>query len=443
MGILQRIFHWYDKKTSWVEKSFVGMLAVVIFGIALHAPLSVGFGTLLPEYNLLIKSWKELLLGVAGVLLLCIMVKKQRWDIFKTPLFLAIVGFALLTLLLSLLSYSNAEATFAGILTNLRYFFAFSLVYAAVRLYPKTVPLLITSLIAGAAIVVTFGALQATVLPHDILKYLGYGSTTIAPFMTVDENMDFIRINSTLRGPNPLGAYMIIVMSVIFAFLILKKWKQKAWRMGLLTALVVSAVVLWVTYSRSALVGAGIALLIIALVACGSKAGRKVWISLGLAALLAVGGTFALRETDFVSTVILHEDPNEGNDLNSNDQHAESLAFGFERMLMQPFGAGVGSTGSASIHTDTPVIIESQYLFTAHELGWLGLLLFIVITVIVMNGLWQRRRSWLALAVFASGVGILFVGLMLPVWVDDTVSITWWVLAAIALAQKPKKGFHL
>ncbi len=443
MGILQRIFHWYDKKTSWVEKSFVWTLAVVIFGIALHAPLSVGFGTLLPDYSLLIKSWKEILLGVAGVLLFFIVLKQKKWQLFKTPLFLAVIGFALLTILLAILSYGNKEATLAGVLVNLRYFFAFSLVYAAVKLYPKTVSLFLAAFIAGATVVVVFGALQATVLPYDILKYLGYSAATIAPYMTVDQNMDFIRINSTLRGPNPLGAYMIIVMSLFFALLAMKKWQHKAWRMGLLTALTVSAVVLWVTYSRSALIGTAVALLIIALAVYGGKAGRKVWLSLGLVALLITGGTMALRETDFVSTVILHEDPNEGGDVNSNDLHAESLVFGLGRMIQQPFGAGVGSTGSASIHTDTPVVIESQYLFTAHELGWIGIILFITIVAMVMHGLWQRRRSWVSLAIFASGVGILLVGLMQPVWIDDTVSITWWMLAAIALAQKPKRGLRL
>ena len=30
-------------------------------------------------------------------------------------------------------------------------------------------------------------------------------------------------------------------------------------------------------------------------------------------------------------------------------------------------------------------------------------------------------------------MGLAFVGLLLPVWVDDTVSILWWGLAAIAI----------
>src|SRR5690606_28126439 len=111
------------------------------------------------------------------------------------------------------------------------------------------------------------------------------------------------------------------------------------------------------------------------------------------------------------------------------------------RMINQPFGAGIGSTGSASlIGPGDSLIIENHYLFVAHEVGWLGMVLFIVIFVMVMQSLWRRRQSWLALAVFASGVGMALIGILLPVWVDDTVSIIWWGLAAIVLARPAKGG---
>ncbi len=135
-----------------------------------------------------------------------------------------------------------------------------------------------------------------------------------------------------------------------------------------------------------------------------------------------------------MSQVILHEDPDEGNDVNSNDGHAESLAEGTNRMLRQPLGAGIGSTGSASLYTDDPIIIENQYLFVAHETGWVGLVIYVMINYLALQLLWFRREHWLALGVFASGIGIAIAGLFLPVWVDDTVSIIWWGLAAIALA---------
>lgn len=441
--MVQKLFHWRDAKTSWVDMVFVALLCVVLFGIVLHAPLSVGFGSLFPDVNLLIKSWKEILLGVAGLFLVVILTTRKQWYIFHSKLFAFILAFAAVNLILIAAFFTGVEATLAGLLINLRYLFAFALVFAAVRLYPRVVPLFLSALATGAGIVLVFALLQLTVLPHDILSSIGYGAATIAPYGTVDENMDFIRIISTLRGPNPLGAYVLIVLAMLIAFWVGRsKQIQKSWRWVFFAGVVSSAVVLWATYSRSAVLGAVIAVGIILFLAYGSKVGGMTWLAVGATALVLCGSLVAMRDTPFVSTVILHEDPSEGGEVNSNDLHAESIAFGVHRMMMQPLGGGIGSTGSASLHTDTPIIIENQYLFIAHETGWLGLALFIGIMAIVLGGLWRTRQSWLSLGVFASGIALAFIGVMQPVWVDDTVSIVWWSLAAIALAApiKEKKG---
>jgi hypothetical protein len=55
-------------KLNRLEKTFIVLLLVVFGGIVIHAPLSVGLGTLFPDYSLLIKSWKEILLVISLVL---------------------------------------------------------------------------------------------------------------------------------------------------------------------------------------------------------------------------------------------------------------------------------------------------------------------------------------------------------------------------------------
>lgn len=442
MGMVRKILHWYDAKTPLIDKVYVTLLGVVLFAIVLHAPLSVGLGALFPDADLAIKSWKEILLGFAGVLLVVILTTKKQWGVFHSKLFYLILAFAALNLALIPVFFTGIEATLAGVLINLRYLFAFALVFAAVRLYPKTVPFFLSALALGGGIVLVFALLQLTVLPYDILRYIGYGAATIAPYGTVDENMDFIRIISTLRGANPLGAYMVILLSLLLAFWLAgTRGVKKSWRWLFIVALLGAAITLWATYSRSAVLGAAIAAGLVLFIAYGAKVSKMTWLAIGTVALLLGGSLLVARDTPFVSTVILHEDPSEGGEMNSNDQHAESLAFGVHRMLVQPIGGGIGSTGSASLHTETPTIIENQYLFIAHETGWLGLALFIGIMAIVLGGLWRKRQSWLALGVFASGVALAFIGVIQPVWVDDTVSIVWWSLAAIALAAPyTKKG---
>lgn len=183
------------------------------------------------------------------------------------------------------------------------------------------------------------------------------------------------------------------------------------------------------------MVAALLAVGIILAVVYGRRISRKIWLVIGVTGLVLIGSLVVFRDTQFVSQVIMHEDPHEGGATNSNDGHADSLIDGTQRMLRQPLGAGIGSTGSASILTDSPLIIENHYLFVAHENGWAGLALFIVITFTVLTQLWRKRRQqWLAFGVFASGVGLAVACLFLPVWTDDTVSIIWWGLAAIALA---------
>lgn len=425
---------------SNIGRLYVGLLAVVLLGVVVHAPLSVGLGTLFPGAELFIKSWKELLLGVAALLLVYTLFKEKRWGIYNERLFYGIAAFSGLCLLLVPFLYTGLEATLAGLLINLRFFLVFVLVYSAVKLYPGSVRIFLGATFAGVLIVVGFAALQLTVLPVDILKYIGYSEATIMPYMLVDQNPDFVRINSTLRGPNPLGAYMVVVLASLVALLVAGRQKlSRRARTGLFVLAVLAIVVLWATYSRGAALGAMAALGIVAVVVFGGRVSRIVWIGLVAGALLLGGALIAARETPFVSTVILHEDPAEAGDFNSNDEHAASLMDGLERMLAQPFGAGIGSTGSASFHTDSPLIIENQYLFIAHETGWVGLVLFLAVSGGVLMLLWRRRGEWLALAAFSSGVGLMIIGMVLPVWVDDTVSIVWWALAAIALAVPARR----
>ena len=155
--------------------------------------------------------------------------------------------------------------------------------------------------------------------------------------------------------------------------------------------------------------------------------------------LACIAGLYLIRNTEFFHTVIIHDSPTTGARTTSNDDHAKSLSAGIARMTQQPLGAGVGTTGSAAMYGSMLHIIENQYVMVAHEVGWLGLALFVVIYVLVLCGLWKQRRQWYAVGLWASGVGLAFVGIVLPVWADDTVSIVWWGLAA-AVCSKNYNG---
>lgn len=421
-------------------KIYIGILAVIFGGIVLHAPLTVWFGTLWPNLDLLIKSWKEILMLVAGVLALYLMYESgQMKKILSDPIIILIAVYALLHLLLLLFMGQGLSASVAGLAIDLRFVLYFALIYIAITLYPGYRKMFIKIGIGGALVVLGFALLQVFVLPHDILKYIGYNINTISPYLTIDKNQAFVRINSTLRGPNPLGAYAGIILTLLVAVVVKKKVEKKRWPIAITVILLVGGfAALWASYSRSAQIGTAIAVVIVLACALWRKLTPRVWGIIGILFVLAAGGLFMVRNTSFISNVVLHENPNGGSSINSNEGHISSINDSFSQVLHQPLGAGIGSTGSASLLGKNAEIIENQYLFVAHEAGWLGLLLFVSIFVLLVVKLWKLRHDWLALGVLASGIGLAIVGILLPVWTDDTVSIIWWGLAALALFPNNK-----
>lgn len=429
-------------KLHRLETLYAAVLLVIFGGIVLQAPLSVGLGTLLPDYSLLIKSWKELLMVVL-VPIACVLVTRHKlWpELARDWVFRLIVAYVALHAVVAAVLYKGLLATMAGLAIDLRYILFFGLVYVLLRIRPDYRLRMVVIAAIGAVLVVGFGVLQLF-LPPDILKYIGYSTKTIVPYLTVDKNHDFIRINSTLRGPNPLGAYAVMVLAMLASLLARQaarlKTPARRWVFAAMT--LASLVVLWVSYSRSAYVGALIALGVVLAVTVGRRMSPRWWVGGCVIVCALVGGLLAAKGNSFISNTLLHENPQGGSSVSSNQGHAESLQAGFGNLLQQPFGVGVGSTGSASLYGQTPTIIENQYLLIGHEIGWLGIALFVTLFTLILVRAWRGRRDWLALGVFASGVGLALVGLLLPVWVDDTVSIIWWGLAAIVLASLKTKG---
>jgi len=420
-------------------KLYIILLLIIGGGIVLHAPITVMLGSYLPGYSLLIKAWKEIIMLLAGIFAIYLLYKSKQFKLLKAPLILLTLSYALLHFIFALLLRGEISSVLAGLVIDLRYLFYFVLVFVAIRLYPQYYRLFIIVGLIGAVIVMIFAFLQVFVLPYDVLKYIGYGQDTIAPYMTVDQNYDFIRINSTLRGPNPLGAYTVILLAIIAAVIAKRKyisdWKNKYSKLIIFSMTTLSLIALYFSYSRSAYLGSIISVGIILLIAYSKNISKKIWVGCCLGLLLLTGLVLSMQNTYFVSNVLLHENPAGVAGTNSNDGHLGSLEQGTIQMSSQPFGDGVGSAGSASIIGGEPEIIENQYLLIAHETGWLGLIIFLSIYIAILLKLWVSRHNYLALGVFASGIGLAVIGLLLPVWADDTVSIIWWGLAAIAIAS--------
>lgn len=413
------------------------LLLIILVGVTIHTPVMVYVQANWPTYDVVIKAWKEVLLGAVLVLLAWSVTRRGMWrQVARDRLLwlVAAIGAWHIGLLLALDNSAAAEQ--AGLLIDVRFYLIFAEVYVLLRYLEVKRRSFMMAAAVGAAIVLGIGLLQATVLPKDILAHIGYSETTILPYQMVDMNPDYVRINSTLRGPNPVGAFMVIVIGMLSAWLAVR-YKQLCteYRLTAIGGLVLSAAVLYASHSRSAWLAAAVVVGLSVWVVSSRRV--RYWASgLAVAGVMLGGGVlYAYRDAPVVAQVFFHEDPAGGSAAKSNGDHVDSLEQGFAAVSDAPLGEGVGSTGSASLLSDKPKIIENQYLFMAHESGWLGLLLQLTLFGVVLARLWRARSHWLALAGLASGIGLGLIGLLLPVWVDDAVSLYWWVLAGLAIGS--------
>ena len=196
-------------------------LYAVLFLIVLHAPVIVGLGSLLPDFATPIKAWKELALGVLAILAVIMATRRGLWrQLSKSRLLQLCLGFIVLHLVLALALGGEVSSVVVGLIIDLRFIGMFMLMYLLVVLQPKATTRMLGVVAAGAGVVLGFGLLQITVLPDDLLSGIGYSRQTITPYTTIDSNPDYVRINSTLRGPNPLGALAVVYGTLALVYLI-------------------------------------------------------------------------------------------------------------------------------------------------------------------------------------------------------------------------------
>jgi len=421
-----------------VEQMIVWLVVVVFVGMAIHTPATVFIETHWPHLELLAKSWKELVLAALLLLIVASLYKRGALrQVLRDKIVVLVAAIAGIHVALLILFDNAYVSELAGLLIDLRFYLFFVELYVIARFIPGLRRYGLRAAAVGAAIIVLFGILQVFVLPKDILASIGYSDETIKSYLTVDLNPDYVRINSTLRGPNPVGAFAVLVLCVAGAWAIRRAAQLVSWksRVQMIATLLAGVIILWASYSRSAWIAAVMGAAALWASVVPKKLAVYSLIGMAIASVVVVGALLQLRDVPAISNLVFHNNPVGGSPTKSDDGHIESLEQGIEAASQAPLGKGIGSTGSASLLSDEPVIIENQYLFMAHESGWLGVTLQLLLFGLVLWGLWRLRQDWLSLGLFAAGIGLAFIGLLLPVWVDDTLSLYWWGLAGLALGS--------
>ncbi len=422
-------------------------LAAILLLVPFHAFLTVALSTLTGNYEYL-RLWKEILLLGLAVTTVVIVAKtpglwQRLWSQLQAGwLFWAVAAYVVLHLVLGLVALAegqvNSYALLYALIINLRPLLIFVLAWVLASQSPWLHRYWKRLLLGPAVVVIGFGLLQTTVLPTDFLRSFGYGVSTIEPYQTIDEKLDYVRIQSTLRGSNPLGAYLVLIL---VATMVVFNRQRSRHNLALGLLITAGAVVLAVTYSRSAYIGIVLSLLALALVAVrGQQARRRLWTGLAVCAVVAAGVFAVFRENDRFENTFFHTNEQSQSAVSSNAQRLTFLQTSAEDVLTEPFGRGPGTAGPASVHNSQPSrIAENYYLQIGQETGWLGLGLFIAILAMIAGRLWRLRADPLARALVVSLVGLSFINLVQHAWTDDTLVLLWWGFAGIALAPTLNK----
>lgn len=412
--------------------------AMILALVPFHAFLTVWLSSFGLSYTAL-RLWSAglLLILIGCVAMWFVQDKALRVWAAQSYLIQLVALFVVINVVMGLrgltLGTVSSEAFWLGLLLNLRYitFFVALLVLAKYSRWPLNKYLRIVMI--SAVIVSAFAVLQYTALPADFLRHFGYSTATIEPMETINNNPEYIRVASTLRGANPLGAYMVVIIAIIVAF-----WRrlQRKTLWGMVLALSTGALVF--SFSRSAWLGLIVAVLFE--IALHIK-GRKEWLRAGGAAGIAVvllgGLLLAFHTNSAVQNALYHTDDNSTVATSSNDKRSSALMSGLRDVIHEPLGRGTGSAGPASVHnTKSPArLAENYYLQLGQELGWVGLITYLALSVVVGSELWRRREDPLARGLLTAFVGLIVVNMLSHAWTDDTLAFTWWGLAGLVIGQ--------
>lgn len=361
----------------------------------------------------------------------------RRW-LVQSYLMRLIAVYAFLMFMLGVrglvLGTVSLSAFCLGLYLNLRFLVLFVAAVLLPRYVHRQAEAWLQPVFIGALVVAAFAVLQYLVLPVDFLRHFGYGPATIEPFETINNNSDYIRVASTLRGANPLGAYMLVIISLVIAL-----WRRLRPRLAWAVILAFCFGALTFSFSRSAWIGLAVSILFILGIQFNiGRYWKKAVLWLFGSIVILASLFLAFGNSHFVQNMLYHTDSASAVRVSSNDQRATGLRQGLSDVVHEPLGRGVGSAGPASLHNTAAAgrLAENYFLQIGQEIGWFGLFSLLALFAAVGFQLWQQRRDPFALGLLGAFIGLLIVNMLSHAWTDDTLAYIWWGLAGIVIGQQ-------
>ncbi len=415
---------------------FYGLLAYM----PLHIFISTVFGVA-TGYLEFAKVCKDIVLMFGFCLLFITSLNKAWFKAFiSNKITLLLAAYAVLTMILALFRPTDQDAEILGIVYNLRFLLFFLYGWLLLYHFPAQIlrDIALRVVLGVGIIVVGFGIVQYVFLPNDALTHLGFTRANgVLPAFFIDDKPNLERVMSTIRDPNSLGSYLIIIISLLVALYLRTKDTMK--KNGLIVYGLASLTCLYFTFSRSAWIGLclAIATFVVLLVVRKASVAKRItrpMVIFGLASLVLLTGLlFVSRNTYFVKNVIFHADQSTVQD-DPNELRVKFLKESLEDIKNNPLGDGPGTSGLASVKNQVQGVRlnENYYLQIATEAGIAGLVLFIIILGVVASGLYTNNPGDLIMfGLLASFVGLAFANLLVHIWSNEAVAYTWWGLAGL------------
>ncbi|MBA3678679.1 O-antigen ligase family protein [Candidatus Saccharibacteria bacterium] len=385
----------------------------------------------------ILQVWKELLiLIIASASFIAYLHNRKlfKFDIIN----ILVISIFILSIMVTLLNHSQTNSILAGIKTNLSVLVLFVAVQAIANYF--SLEKLQKIILIPASLVALLAVLQPWIFPPEVLVRLGYSANSIIAGQYIESSRSVIRVFSTLGGPNQLGTYLILPITLCIALAV----KQKKWLWLIPT--VAFCLPLYMTYSRSAWIGAVVAVLCVLVFSLHKKI--QILLTAMVVLIVLISG-FTLTKINIcsqfptINSRFIHGDCSSGNLGGSDLQRLDSQKIGFNKVIKQPLGYGLGSAGPASFFSTTPLITENWYLQIAIEVGIIGLALYILLFTFIAIKLYTssqlyNKNTIMSLTLLSVMIGVAVSSLFLHTLADSTLAILFFALLGIQKARVTK-----
>lgn len=420
---MQTVANKLPRILSWTLLGILCVMPVWVF-------VAVWMGHLVGHYDI----WRALpsiiIFAVAIVAVTSALIWQRQLLVkfLRDKITLLILIFGLMILISVVIGEATWRAKLAGLAMDGRFLLAF----LASRWLALTEPKLWRSfldfvpkflMVTGVALSV-LGLVQITLMPKEFLTMFGYSLDGVAPYVSIDHG-ETLRAFATMAGPNNYANYLMITF--LAAVFMVGRGNGK-WRRFAMLSLPVIAVGLVASSSRAAWLAT--VLSVVMYFVLNYKISRKVVIGsvAGIAAVGLIG--LALFEIPLFRENILHiRDGRNSSIVTSNDAHLDALTDGVDQIIDEPLGCGVGCAGPASYYSVQGIVSENYYLQIAQEYGLIGVILFVWMLSLIFIRLRRDRTNHLAQVWLAAGIGLAFAALLAHTFTDESVALTWFIVA--------------